>query len=78
MTDKIRTRLRCVIVDPDVQTYALCTGISIEVPRGLTRQQAIDYVSGVIAREVSRYAASEALGCGPFGNDPNYWSEIVT
>jgi len=76
----LRNRLRCVIVDPGAQQGPqLCTGISVDLPRGLTRQQAIDYVSGVIAREVSRYAAAEALGVGPFStNDPNYWTEIVT
>ena len=73
----LRTQLRCVIQD-QAGAQTLCTGISISLPRGLTRQQAIDHVSGVIAREVSRYAASEALGCGPYGNDPTYWSEIVT
>lgn len=74
----LRTRLRCVIVNPDAPEQVLCTGISINLPRGLTRKQAADYVAGVIAGEVSRYAAAEALGCGPYGNDPNYWSEIVT
>ena len=74
----LRTRVRCVIVNPDETNSVLCTGISINLPRGLTRKQAIDYVSGVIAGEVSRYAAAEALGCGPYGTDPNYWTEIVT
>ena len=69
--------LRCIIVDPNDST-TLCTGIAIDLPRGLTRQQAIDHVTGVISREVSRYAASEALGCGPYGQDSNYWTEIVT
>ncbi len=73
----VRKSLRCVIVDPTNCNVNLCTGIMINVPSGLTRQQAIDYVTGAIATEISRYAASEALGFGPFGPDTN-WSDIVT
>ena len=74
----VRTHLRCIIVEPAQSTSALCTGISIDVPSGLTRQEAIDFVTGVIAREVSRYAASEALGLGPFASGGDYWTEKVT
>jgi hypothetical protein len=72
----VRKNFRCVIVDPRTD-FSLCTGITVNVPSGLTRQQAIDYVTGAIATEISRYAASEALGFGPFGPDTN-WSDIVT
>ena len=74
---EIRRRLRCVIVDPWDQNKSLCTGILIEIPSGLTRNQAQDFVTGVIAGEVRRYAASEALGFGPFDQNTD-WSEIVT
>ena len=73
----VRKSLQCVIVDSSNHNINLCTGISVNVPSGLTRQQAIDYVTGAIATEISRYAASEALGFGPFGPDTN-WSDIVT
>jgi hypothetical protein len=74
---KARTRFRCVIAEPDAQNYSLCTGIMVDVPNGLTRQQAIDYVTGVISREVSRYAAAEALGLGWTDNKTD-WSAKIT
>lgn len=70
----IRKAFRCVI---ELNGTQLCTGIQIIVPSGLTRNQAINYVTGVIAGDVSRYAASEALGFGPFDHNTN-WNEIVT
>ena len=70
----VRKSFRCVIVEGDTQ---LCTGIMVNVPAGLTRLQAIDYVTGAIAKEISRYAASEALGLGPFDHNTD-WNEIVT
>ena len=74
----VRKQLRCIIVEPGQQTMvALCTGIAVNVPDGLTRQEAIDYVTGVITREVSRYAASEALGLGSIDRETD-WSEKVT
>jgi len=69
--------LRCIIVEPGQQTTALCTGIQIDVPKGLTRQQAVDYVTGVISREVSRYAAWEALNLGSMDRNTD-WNEIIT
>lgn len=74
---KLRTRFRCVIHHPDNQAINLCTGIMVEVPAGLTRKQAVDYVTGHIAHEVSRYAAWEALGIGSYDNNTD-WNEIVT
>ena len=72
-----RTQFRCVIVESGNQQFSLCTGIQVNVPKGLTRQQAVDYVTGQIAREVGRYAAWEALGLGPIDNKTD-WDEIVT
>ena len=73
----VRKNFRCVIVEANSQTPALCTGIQINVPPGLTRFQAVAYVTGAIAQEVSRYAAWEALGMGPVDNNTDY-NEIVT
>ena len=72
----VRKSLRCVIVDPN-NHFSLCTGIQVNVPSGLTRHQAVAYVTGAIAQEISRYAALEALGLGPTSNDTDY-NEIVT
>ena len=72
----IRKSFRCVIVDPATNGQ-LCTGIQVNVPAGLTRTQAIDFVTGAIAKDVGRYAASEALGLGPFDHNTD-WNEIVT
>jgi hypothetical protein len=73
----VRKNFRCIIVEANAQAPALCTGIMVNVPAGLTRTQAIDYVTGAIAKDIGRYAASEALGLGPFTNDTD-WNEIVT
>lgn len=72
-----RKRFRCVIVEEYDQHISLCTGIQVIVPSGLTRQQAVDHVTGEIAREVSRYAAWEALGFGMTDHNTD-WQEIVT
>lgn len=72
-----RKNFRCVIVDSENQGFSLCTGISINVPAGLTRSEAVDFVTGYIAREVSRYAAWEALGFGPTDSGTDF-QEIVT
>jgi hypothetical protein len=72
-----RTRFRCVILKPDNAFEQVCTGIMVDVPKGLTRNQAVDYVTGAIAKEISRYAAWEALGLGPTDNETD-WNEIVT
>lgn len=72
---KVRTQFRCIIVDGN--NGALCTGIAVNVPPGLNRLQAQEYVTGVIAGEVRRYAASEALGLGPVSQETD-WSAIVT
>jgi hypothetical protein len=61
----------------DYKDNVLSTGIQVRLPAGLTRQEAINYVTGVVAGEVSRYAASEALGLGPITSETD-WSEIVT
>lgn len=76
MTMAIRKTFRCVIVDP-ANNAQLCTGIQVVVPSGLTRNQAINYVAGVIAADVSRYAASEAMGFGPFDQNTD-WNAVVT
>jgi hypothetical protein len=73
----VRKNFRCVIVEANSQAPALCTGIMVNVPSGLTRHQAVDYVTGAIAKEISRYAAWEALGMGPVDNNTDY-NEIVT
>jgi hypothetical protein len=66
-----------VLVEPGNQAMSLCTGITVYVPDGLTRHEAVDYVTGAIAKELSRYAAWEALGVGPVDNNTDY-SEKVT
>ena len=71
-----RKSMRCVIVDP-ANNAQICTGIQINVPAGLTRTEAVDFVTGKIAGEVSRYAASEALGLGPVDQHSD-WKAIVT
>ena len=73
----VRKSFRCVIVEPSNHTHSLCTSIMVNVPSGLTRYQAVAYVTGVIAQEVNRYAAWEALGMGPVDNNTDY-NEIVT
>jgi hypothetical protein len=72
-----RKTFRCVIVNSANQNESYCTGITVYVPTGLTRQQAIDYVTGALAAEISRYAAAEALALGPTDRDTD-WNEIVT
>ena len=75
---KARKSFRCVIVDPAAQQCpALCTGIQVTVPDGLTRHEAVDYVTGVIAKEISRYAAWEALGLGPTDNNTDYKEKVT-
>lgn len=66
-----RTQFTCVLTIPDRRT-TLTTGISIDVPKGLTRQQAVEYIMGRISAEVSR-----ALGLSQLNalDDPN---EVVT
>ena len=73
----IRKNFRCVIVDPADQNHSLCTGIMVNVPPGLTRTQAVAFVTGAIAAELSRYAAWEAMGLGVIDHQTQ-WSEIVT
>jgi hypothetical protein len=74
---KARTSFRCVIVNPDKPAEQLCTGILVNVPAGLTRPEAVAWVTGAISGEIHRYAAWEALGFGPIDLDID-WSEIVT
>jgi hypothetical protein len=77
MSKAMRTRFRCIIIEDGQQSPALCTGIQIIVPSGLTREQAQDFVAGRIAGEVRRYAAAEALGLSQFDNNTD-WNEPVT
>jgi hypothetical protein len=77
MTKATRTRFRCVIVDCGDQLHSLCTGITVEVPPNLNRHDAINFVADKIAAEVRRYAASEALGLGPYDRETR-WTEPVT
>ena len=73
----VRKSFRCIIINPGATAEQLCTGIHVNVPPGLTRTQAVDYVTGRIAKELSRYAAWEALGFG--ATDPKMdWDEVVT
>lgn len=75
---EVRKNFRCVIVASEAsQQFSLCTGIQVNVPSGLTRHQAVAYVTGAIAQEINRYAAWEALGMGPVDNNTDY-NEIVT
>ena len=76
MTKAIRTSFRCILQDWSNEGQ-LCSGIAVIVPRGLTRQQAFDYVAGVCAREIARYAAAEALGLTETTSTTD-WFEIVT
>lgn len=71
-----RRVFRCIFQDNNGHGQ-LSTGIAIDVPKGLTRQQAMDFVTGRVAAEVARYAASEALGFGPHDQKTD-WTEIVT
>lgn len=70
----LRRQFLCVFTDGNAH---LSTSIAIDVPSGLTRQQAIDFVTGRVAAEVARYAASEAMGFGPFDQSTD-WTKIVT
>ncbi|GAC1572662.1 MAG: hypothetical protein NVS3B5_01660 [Sphingomicrobium sp.] len=72
----VRKTFRCVIVDPATNAQ-LCTGIQINVPGGLSRGEAVDFVTEAISKDVARYAAWEALGLGPFDKNTD-WAEIVT
>ncbi len=74
---KARKCFRCVLVQPNDQNSSLCTGITVNVPDGLTRTEAIAYVTGIIAGEISRYAAAEALGL-TYIDQHTDWSEKVT
>ncbi len=76
MSVKARKCFRCVIVD-STDSSALSTGITVYVPDNLTRHEAVDYVTGVIAREVSRYAAWEALGLGPIDQSTNLDEKVT-
>lgn len=54
----------------------LATSITVNVPDGLTRQEAIDYVTGKVAGEVSRYFAQECLGISH--DHPVEWDAKIT
>lgn len=70
-----RTRFRFRMEDEAGNCVA--TSISVDVPTGLTREQAADYVAGRVAGEVRRYAAYECLGLTCIYPDTD-WREIVT
>ena len=60
----MRRLFYCLLLDqpyPGTGVMQLASNIQIEVPDGLTNQQAIDYVTGRIAEQVGHYAAHEAL-----------------
>lgn len=63
--------------DPAAYNGGVITGIQINVPAGLTRQQAVDYVVGKVAHEFANYGAREALALGPTDNQTD-WNEKVT
>jgi len=69
------TSFRCTLVGDTGNV--LGTSILVNIPPGLTRQQAFDYATGRIAGELSRYAVHEAMGLGPYDNNTD-WNEIVT
>lgn len=70
-----RRFFRFVATDGNGQNF--CTSISVQVPTGLTRTEAVAYVTGVVAGEISRYAAWEAMCLGPIDRETD-WSEKVT
>ena len=76
MAKASHTNFRCVLVDASTGNV-LGTSIMVNIPPGLTRQQAFDYATGRIAGELSRYAVHEAMGLGPYDNQTD-WNEIVT
>lgn len=57
--------------------YSIATSITVEVPTGLTRTEAVDYVVGKVAGEMSRYFAHECLALGPTNNQTD-WKAKVT
>lgn len=59
------------------QPNSIATHISVDVPSGLTRQEAVDYVVGKVAGEMSRYFAHECLSLGPTDNHTD-WKAKVT
>ena len=60
----------CGKADPSGPNIA--TSIQVNLPRGLNRWEAINYITGVVAAEVSRYFASECMG----GDIPNTQAEF--
>lgn len=64
---EIRKRFYCRLLAEDGSQIA--TSIQVILPPGLTRYQAIEFVTGRIAAEVGRYAAHEALGLSHITND---------
>ena len=77
MAKALRTKFKCVLVEPDYQGMALNTSIFVDVPAGLTREQAFDYCAGRIVGELRRYAVQEALGLAEITRETD-WREIVT
>ena len=58
-------------------TSFIATHIAVEVPSGLTRDQAVAFVTGQVAKEISRYFAWECLQLGYIDNQTD-WKEVVT
>lgn len=57
-----RKKFRVVITDDCSLPAQIATSISISVPDGLTRQQAVAYVTGHVATQLEKFAAWEAFG----------------
>jgi hypothetical protein len=68
----------CLVDDYNVaNTIKKATSIQVIIPPGLTREQAYDYCTGRIVRELGRYAVQEALGLPPVDENTK-WDDIVT
>lgn len=71
-TTKARTLFYIGAKENPGDGYSLATHIQVEVPEGLTRQQAVEFVTGKIAGEVSRYFAHECMALGWTDNATDY------
>lgn len=75
MAKALRSRFRVVLLDDEGQSVA--TSITVEMPSGLTREQAADYATGRVLGEFRRYMVYEGLGLTYTDHDTK-WDEIVT
>ena len=71
----IRTSFKCRLFSND--GYQVCAPVIVNVPSGLTREQAFDYCAGRLVSELRRYCVQEALGLSE-SNSQTDWQETVT